>query len=77
MTRSVKTDRVHYIDWLRTFGILLVFLFHCSKYFSLDDFPVKNHVTSRYFSELCGFLQQWGMPLFFVISGMSAYFAMG
>lgn len=70
MTKT-PSDRVYYLDWLRVIAILFVFLFHSSKYFSLSGYHVSNNETAFVFSFFCDFIQQWGMPLFFLISGMS------
>jgi peptidoglycan/LPS O-acetylase OafA/YrhL len=35
---------VYYLDWLRVVGILAVLVYHSSRFFNMEDFPVKNPV---------------------------------
>lgn len=74
---DIKTERRHDIDWLRCSAMLMVFLFHCARFF--DDYPwhVKNSQISPGLSEFVGFVVVWIMPLFFILSGMSSFFSLG
>ncbi len=64
------------IDWLRVLAMLSVFLFHCARYFDFEDWHVKNPQTSFGFTVFVGILVQWIMPIFFVLSGESTWFAL-
>lgn len=68
--------RRHDIDWLRCSAMLMVFLFHCARFF--DDYPwhVKNSQVSPAFSAFIGFLVIWIMPVFFLLSGMSSFYSL-
>ena len=65
------------LDWLRVLGILAVFLYHSTRFFNLGDWHVKNATT--YFSVQIFevFMENWMMPLMFVISGASIFYALG
>jgi glucan biosynthesis protein C len=73
-TRSVQ--RRYELDWLRVLAFAAVFLYHCSRFFSLDDWEMKNAQTSSLVQALKEIFDLWGMPLIFVISGASIYFAL-
>ena len=74
---SSKSKRYYYIDWLRVLAILMVFLFHNARFFNSEDWHVKNAETSQGFTIFITFTAQWLMPLFFILSGLSAYYALG
>ncbi|NLH73216.1 MAG: acyltransferase family protein [Verrucomicrobia bacterium] len=63
--------REHYIDWLRVLGTGTVFVFHCARFFNPEDWHVKNPERSEAMGVLVGFLVQWLMPLFFILSAIS------
>lgn len=69
--------RRHDLDWLRVFGILLLFPFHTARVFDLyEPNYVENAVKS---APLTGFISAtgpWFMPLLFLISGCAAYYAL-
>lgn len=69
-------ERRHDIDWLRVLGMLTIFLFHCARFFNEEDWHVKNFELSYGMTIFVGVLSQWIMPLFFVLSGISAYYAL-
>ena len=71
-----ESKRFYYIDWLRVFAIATVFLFHDARFFDSDDWHVKNAQTSQAFTIFVVFTAQWLMPLFFTLSGLSAYYAL-
>jgi len=64
------------LDWLRVLGILAVFLFHSTRFFDFGDWHVKNPVTYGSAAALQSFMTIWMMPLIFLISGASIYYAM-
>jgi len=65
------------IDWLRVLAMLVVFVFHCGRFFNNEDWHVKNLKTSYIMTLSLAIVSQWMMPLFFVLSGMSSYHALG
>jgi len=43
---DAKTMQRRYdLDWLRVLGILLVFIYHSTRFFNYGDWHVKNAVT--------------------------------
>jgi peptidoglycan/LPS O-acetylase OafA/YrhL len=74
---ETKSARRYDLDWLRVIAILAVFVFHSGRFFDLDDWHVKNATTYLGAQVWTTFLVNWIMPLIFVISGMSTFYALG
>ena len=70
-------SRNYAIDWLRALAILMIFCFHSLRFFDLEDWHVKNNHTYFGIQVVTAFLGSWGMPLIFVISGASVFYALG
>jgi peptidoglycan/LPS O-acetylase OafA/YrhL len=68
--------RRHDFDWLKVAATLAVFLFHCLRFFDLGSWHVKNNELDAIADILARILLQWIMPLFFLLSGASIYFAL-
>src|SRR5574341_649154 len=75
--KTKNTQRRYDLDWLRVFGILLVFIYHSTRFFNLEDWHVKNSVTYFWVEVWNEFASSWMMPLMFVISGASIFYALG
>jgi fucose 4-O-acetylase-like acetyltransferase len=71
----VGSQRQPYLDWLRVLGTLSVFLFHCARFLDSHDWHVKSRQTSPAATVFVEFTVQWLMPLFFMVSAGSAWFA--
>jgi glucan biosynthesis protein C len=71
------STRLYYLDWLRVLAILTVFVFHCGRFFDLEEWHVKNPTTYFGMNVWTYFLGGWLMPLVFLISGASIFFALG
>ena len=69
------THRRYELDWLRVLAILIVFLYHSSRFFNLGDWHIKNINTYVWVEMWNMFVTRWMMPLFFIISGASMYHA--
>jgi len=65
------------LDWLRVLGILLVFAFHSSRLYNVEDWNVKNNIWYPTVETWVLFASSFMMPLLFVISGASLFYAMG
>lgn len=74
---SHKPERRNDIDWLRVLGMLMVFFFHCARFFNDEGWHAKSGEVSYGMTVFVGVVAQWIMPLFFVLSGISAYYALG
>ena len=74
---DTKTIQRRYdLDWLRVLAILSVFVYHSTRFFNLGNWHVKNTVTYLSVETLERFMEIWMMPLVFLISGASIYYAM-
>lgn len=65
------------LDWLRVFAVLVVYIFHSGRFFDQMDWHVKNPTRYESMQIWTMFLATWMMPLIFVISGASLFFALG
>lgn len=74
---TAQTGRLYYLDWLRVSAILVVFLYHSTRFFNLGDWHIKNITTYAWVEVWNIFAMTWLMPLFFIISGASLYCAIG
>lgn len=74
---SAQPDRLFYLDWLRVLAILVVFLYHSTRFFNLGDWHMKNLTTYAWVEIWNIFSMTWLMPLFFIISGASLFYAIG
>jgi len=71
-----NTSRRRYeLDWLRVLAILVVFVYHSSRFFNMGDWHVKNINTFVWVEIWNVFATRWMMPLFFIISGASLFYA--
>lgn len=64
-----RPTRWYFLDWLRVIAIFLVFLFHCGRFFDHIWWHLKDSTSDLRFTIATLLLSQWGMPLFFLISG--------
>jgi glucans biosynthesis protein C len=69
--------RNNYLDWLRVLAILFVLVYHSTRFFNLEDWEVKNPMRYEWVELWNLFSWNWMMPLIFVISGASLYYAVG
>ena len=74
---TVASNRRYELDWLRVLAILVVFLYHSTRFFNLGDWHVKNVNTYVWVEIWNIFATRWMMPLFFIISGASLFYAIG
>jgi len=74
---SANVPRKYELDWLRVLAILFVFIYHCSLVFGPDPSSIKNATTYEFVNDWSDFAGMWGMPLIFIISGASVFYALG
>ena len=69
-------DRRYDLDWIRVFGILVLFIFNTSMIFVLWPFHIKNNTSHVLLSLLNIFIGIWYMPIMFYVAGASAWFSL-
>jgi glucan biosynthesis protein C len=74
---STIIQRRYELDWLRVMAIFAVFVYHCTLIFAPDASQIKNPTIYLYLDDLGAFTGLWGMPLILIISGASAFHALG
>ena len=71
------TERRYDIDALRVLAMLAVFLFHCTRFFDTEGWHLKNAEQSfALFVLVRGLMWPWLMELFFLLSGVGAWYAL-
>lgn len=75
-TEPAPIQRRNYLDWLRVLTILIVLLFHSARLFDSAGWHVKNATAYFGFDFAVTFVSNWMIPLMFVISGASAFYAL-
>ena len=76
-TETIPLSRRHDLDWLRVLAILAVFVFHSGRFFDQMDWHVKSATVYSGAQAWTMFLIGWLMPLVFVVSGASLFYAVG
>jgi glucan biosynthesis protein C len=70
-------ERRYDVDWLRVMAMLAVFLFHSARLFDTEGWHLKNAEQSELlFVATRGLIFPWVMELFFVLSGVGAWYAL-
>jgi peptidoglycan/LPS O-acetylase OafA/YrhL len=69
-------ERRYEIDWLRVIAFFLLIFYHTGMFFVPWDFHFKNSVTNEWFESWMVPLNQFRLPLLFIISGMGSYFVL-
>jgi len=76
-TKNIQ--RKYDLDWLRILGVLLLVPFHALLIFVQDPHSVvflKDTVDCIYCDRVAGFIDQFHMPMLFIIAGMSTAFSL-
>ena len=69
--------RKKYIDWLRVFGILLLFPFHAARVFDSREFNYIHSDARSFVGEaFMDIIWPWFMPLMFLIAGIATWYAL-
>lgn len=70
-----EKERRYDIDWLRNFGIFLLFPFHAARFFDYwDPFYVKNETLSWGLSWFISVANLWFMPLLLWLAGSPSWY---
>lgn len=68
--------RKHELDWLRVIVFGLLILYHVGMFFVPWGWHIKNDTIYPWLRYPMLLLNQWRLPLLFLISGMGTYFAL-
>lgn len=68
--------RRHDLDWLRVIVFGLLIFYHIGMLFVPWGFHIKNNEIYRWMVYPMLFLNQWRLPILFVISGMGTFYAL-
>jgi glucan biosynthesis protein C len=71
------TKRLYYLDWVRVLAILAVFVYHSTRFFNMETWHVKNPTWYPWVEVWNRFATAWLLPIIFVVSGASLFFAVG
>ena len=75
--RKILQERRYDIDGMRILAMLMVFLFHCARFFGGGGWHLKNPGEESLIATLfIGLLDLWIMPLFFLLSGAGSWYAL-
>lgn len=69
--------RRHDLDWLRVLVFGLLIFYHVGMFFVPWGWHIKNNVIYSWLVYPMLFLNQWRLPILFIISGMGTYYALG
>jgi hypothetical protein len=64
------------LDWLRVLVFGLLIFYHVGMFFVPWGWHIKNNVEYSWLRYPMLFLNQWRLPILFVISGMGTYYAL-
>jgi glucans biosynthesis protein C len=68
--------RRHDLDWLRVIVFGLLILYHVGMFFVPWGWHIKNNIIYPELRWPMFFVNQWRLPILFVISGMGTYYAL-
>ncbi len=64
------------LDWLRVLVFILLIFYHVGMLFVPWEFHIKNNIICSWLQYPMWFVNQWRLPILFVISGMGTYYAL-
>lgn len=68
--------RRHDLDWLRVVVFALLIFYHVGMFFVPWGWHIKNNSVYEWLQWPMLFLNQWRLPILFMISGMGTYYAL-
>ena len=71
-----KQERRYDLDWVRVITILVVFVFHCGRFFDSGTWHLKNDQMSFPIDAFNFFANFWQMPVLFLVAGAAAWFSL-
>ena len=67
---QINDSRRYDIDWLRSLAFILLIFYHIGQFYVLDwDWHVKSAYQSEFLQNIMLLVNQWRMPLIFLVSG--------
>jgi glucans biosynthesis protein C len=69
-------QRRYDLDWLRVIVFALLIFYHVGMFFVPWGWHIKNDVIYTELTRVMYFINQWRLPILFVISGMGTYYAL-
>lgn len=69
-------ERRYDLDWLRVLVFGLLILYHAGMFFVPWGWHIKNNETYTWLIWPMRFINQWRLPILFVISGMGTWYAL-
>ncbi len=75
-TISSKGERRYDIDWIRVIVFDILILYHVCMFFVDWNWHIKNNDIVTWIEWPMKFINQWRIPILFVVSGMGTRFAM-
>jgi len=72
----MDVQRRHDLDWIRVLVFTFLIFFHVGMFFVPWDWHLKNNEVSESFILPMWFVNQWRLPVLFIISGMGTRFAL-
>ena len=77
LNAPAKSTRLVYVDRLRVFTVVLVFLIHvCEVFNPWDEWHITSAARSRVAGEIVVVMAPWIMPLFMLLAGVSAFYSL-
>lgn len=64
------------LDWLRVLVFALLIFYHVGMFFVPWGFHIKNNIIYDSLRTPMWFLNQWRLPILFIISGMGTFYAL-
>ena len=64
------------LDWMRVITILVVFVFHCGRFFDSWSWHLKNSELYFPIEVFNYFADLWQMPVMFIVSGAATWFSL-
>ncbi len=74
-SNGMENIRRYDLDWLRVIVFALLIFYHVGMFFVPWSWHLKNNVTYDWLKWPMLFLNQWRLPILFVISGMGTAYA--
>ncbi len=74
---TTQKIRRYDLDWLRVLVFALLILYHVGMFFVPWGWHIKNETLSEWLRWPMLVINQWRLPILFVISGMGTYYALG